>query len=128
MNRMKKRVGSITRTVALGMLTLAMFACRSAAPQDDADPFASASTADVTFAGGHGASCEDAVIVKGAKNETEGVKAEYEWIAREYPGYQRGSQSLGDCSGTGADVIEITTREGQKLRVYFDISDFFGKY
>jgi hypothetical protein len=107
-------------------LFLFVVACQSSRPPQIEEPPPAVSTANVTFSGGQGAGCDDAVVVH-ATNESEGVRAEYEWIRRQYPGSRTGSQGLGSCK-TAVDVIDITTREGEKKQIYFDISSFFGKY
>ncbi|MDB6055824.1 MAG: hypothetical protein JWN25_3347 [Verrucomicrobiales bacterium] len=66
------------------------------------------------------------VVIKGAKNEEAGVRAERKWLEQKYPGFQKGAQSLMNSSGKDYDLMEITTHEGPKS-IYFDITDFFGK-
>jgi hypothetical protein len=80
----------------------------------------------VSYAGGDGSSLEKAVIVKAATEKT-GVDAEYDYIAKHYPGYKRGPQSLQNIKGRAYDVIEFTTAKGEKKTIYFDITAFFGK-
>ncbi len=80
----------------------------------------------VTYAGGDGSSFEKAVIIKGATEQT-GVRAEYQWLAKNYPGYMRRRQSLKQNDGKVYDVLAITTEGGKELDVYFDITEFFGK-
>lgn len=117
---------AIQRSVLIcGLLLLTTISCSTAGDSIE-NPVASASTANVTFSGGDGTSCDDAVVVVGAANEREGVKAEYEWIARKYPGFKRGGQGMGNCKFI-ADVIDITTASGEAKRVYFNISGFYGK-
>lgn len=46
-----------------------------------------------------------------------------------YPQYKMIQQSLVyDKQGKPYDVLKIKTRDGEVLKVYFDISNFFGKY
>ena len=80
----------------------------------------------VSYAGGDGSSIEKAVVIKGATEET-GVRAEYAYIEKHYPGYKRGGQSLQSVKGRSYDAIDITTSDGKKKTVYFDITQFFGK-
>jgi len=83
-------------------------------------------TAHLVYSGGDGSSYEQAVVIKGAKDEEAGVAAERAWLEQRYPGFQKGRQSLMSSGGKHYDLIEITTREGHKS-VYFDITEFFGK-
>lgn len=82
--------------------------------------------AEITFEGGDGTSIENAVIIKGA-SEMTGVRAEYEYLARHFPGYTKGKQSLLKQDGRIYDLLEFTVRD-QKKAIYFDITDFFGKF
>jgi hypothetical protein len=55
------------------------------------------------------------------------VDAEYQWLAKHYPGYRMRMQSLRMNNRKPFDVLSITTKDGKALDVYFDISSFFGK-
>jgi hypothetical protein len=73
-----------------------------------------------------GTTCATAVGAQG-KNEREGLASEGAWIRDNYPGAKKVSQSLTQCDGKPADVVEIRTADGQSVKVYFDISEWFGK-
>ena len=65
-----------------------------------------------------------------ARNEDEGVKREYAWIRENYHGATDDSQDLIlDCTRQGShhDAVHITTANGQKVTIYFDINSWFGK-
>ena len=98
---------------------------RPGTPKEVAKP---AEKTEVTYAGGDGSTQEKAVIIKGAKDSTIGIRAEYDWVAKKYPGYQRKGQSLHKVDGKSYDVLEIVTKDGKEVEVYFDITDFFGKF
>lgn len=87
----------------------------------------SAERGGVTFSGGDGSSYEQAVVIKGAKNEEAGVAAEHAWLKQRYPGYVETKQSLMSSNDRDYDLIEIITEQGNKS-IYFDITDFFGKF
>ncbi len=74
-----------------------------------------------------GSSYTKAIIIK-EKTETEGIKAEYVWLKQHYPGFQLKQQSLSNYKDKSYDVMDIVTSDGEKKSVYFDISNFFGKY
>ena len=76
---------------------------------------------------GDGSSCDQAVVIH-ADNESEGVRAEYAWLEQHYPGYQRKSQALIQCGERPADQLSIVTADGESIDVYFDISEYFGKF
>lgn len=83
-------------------------------------------TATLTYSAGDGSSYQQAVVIKGAQDEEAGLSAERAWLAQRYPGFRMGRQSLLASGGRHYDLIEITTSQGHK-RIYFDITDFFGK-
>ena len=80
----------------------------------------------VNVTGGGGTSFEDAVIIMDT-TETTGVHAEYAWLKEHYPGYSLIKQSLVYNEGKPYDVMEIKTSGGKK-KIYFDISNYFGKW
>jgi hypothetical protein len=62
-----------------------------------------------------------------------GVSAEYAWINYRYPGFRRTKQSLTEYEINGNllpfDILEIENNETSEIKyLYFDISDFFGKF
>jgi hypothetical protein len=80
------------------------------------------------FEGGDGSTIEQAVVIRNAKNEEEGVAAESKWIKKVHPGWQKGMQALlMPENGRKYDRIDYTTPKGDTQTIYFDISEFFGK-
>ena len=77
--------------------------------------------------GRDGLSYENAIIIN-EKSETKGVGAEYEWIRIHYPDSKVISQALNFDKKIPYDIISIKTAEGIDLKIYFDISNFFGKF
>jgi hypothetical protein len=96
---------------------------RTSAPEENPPP----DPAGLSFSGGDGTSCDQAVVVH-APNEATGVPAEYDWLERHFPGYQRKQQALIQCGSRPADQLSITTADGQDLEVFFDIGEYFGKF
>jgi len=74
-----------------------------------------------------GSSFEKAIFIKETA-ETAGVHAEYAWLKEHYPGYKSLGQSLLYKGKKAYDKLSIQTADGGKKEVYFDISNFFGKY
>jgi hypothetical protein len=74
-----------------------------------------------------GSSYEKAIVIQ-ETSETKGVGAEYAWLRKQYPGYKMQSQSLSTSNKKPYDIINIVTEDGEKKAVYFDISNFFGKF
>lgn len=52
----------------------------------------------------------------------EGVPLEYKVAAHLYPGWNRVSQSLVNQQGKSFDVLELENVEGQRVKLYFDIT------
>jgi hypothetical protein len=74
-----------------------------------------------------GSSFEKAIVIKEV-SEMKGVNAEYAYLRAAYPGYKAGGQSLSYHDKKPYDAIKITTADGKQLTVYFDTSNFFGKF
>ena len=80
----------------------------------------------ITYAGGDGSSLEKSVVIKGATEES-GVRAEYAYLAKHFPGYKRDNQGVMSKGKRTYDMLDFTTAAGEKTKIYFDITDFFGK-
>jgi hypothetical protein len=74
-----------------------------------------------------GSSYDKAIVIL-EKTEGKGEQAEYSWIRDKYPGSKPHNQSLNFHDKKSYDIIHITTADGKEVAVYFDISNFFGKY
>ena len=74
-----------------------------------------------------GSSFEKAIIIN-KKNETDGVAEEYKWLREHYPGYTFRSQSLNYKDKRSYDILKIKTQSGEEKSIYFDITNFFGKF
>ena len=75
----------------------------------------------------NGSSFETAIVIQ-ETHETPGVRVEYKWIADHYPGYKTKMQALQNKNGKSYDVLTIVTSDGAEKVIYFDISNFFGKF
>ena len=82
--------------------------------------------AGASYEGGDGSSIEHAIIIRGA-SESTGIHAEYAWLGFKFPGHRLGAQVLYHRGGKSYDAIEFLTADGKPTKVYFDISDFYGK-
>ena len=85
-----------------------------------------ASSGTETSVGNMGESFEKAVVIQ-EKTESTGVAAEYKWIGKHYPGYKMIMQSLAYNDGKPYDIIKIKYK-GKTMNIYFDISNYFGKF
>ncbi|MEY2606522.1 MAG: hypothetical protein QOH31_4344 [Verrucomicrobiota bacterium] len=82
----------------------------------------------VMFQGGDGSSLENAIIILGATSESAGVDAEHRYLSRHFPGSAVVQQALLHQAGKVFDRLEIRTATNASTVVYFDITDFFGKF
>jgi hypothetical protein len=87
----------------------------------------------IRFAGGDGTTLERAIVIHGAQGESDGVAAEYAYLELVYGPKdveQRvTSQALMEKNGRSYDRLDVTLlKAGSSTKVYFDITDYFGKF
>ena len=68
-----------------------------------------------------GSSVENAIVVGS-------VGEEYGWIKTNCPGFQPQMQALKSINGKSYDVFTLRNGNGEERTVYFDISQFYGKF
>lgn len=61
-------------------------------------------------------------------SEKKGVEAEYRWVREHFTDYTVTLQSLTNHDKKPFDVISIRFSDGREMKLYFDISRFFGKF
>jgi len=67
-------------------------------------------------------------IVITETHERPGIDAEYAWIRQHYPGSKTQGQALMYRDKKPYDLLHVLTADGSKVDVYFDISNFYGKF
>ena len=84
----------------------------------------------IRFEGGDGRTKERAIKIVGAKGEREGVSAEYQYLDIVFGKgtWKTNDQALLSLNGKKVDQLDITHLAGGKRSVYFDITDYFGKF
>jgi hypothetical protein len=86
----------------------------------------------VTFSNNAGLSQDDAIVIMNAVNDSEGVDAEYYYLEQRYgerpDDWDLISQSLVDQGETIYDRMNLMLSNGDSVIIYFDITDFFGKF
>jgi len=112
------------KKIVLIVFVAIMAACSSSKHSTSASNI-TAQTADIPSA--DGSSFEKAIVIQ-EKSETTGVSAEYKWLREHYPGYKSKGQSLMNHDKKPYDVLSIVTADGTDKKVYFDISNYFGKF
>ncbi|WP_147425639.1 adenosylhomocysteinase [Mucilaginibacter gracilis] len=70
----------------------------------------------------------DRAIVIAETSERTGNPAEYLWIKNNYPNSRVKGQTLSYRNKKPYDILHIINAEGVALDIYFDISNFFGKF
>ena len=83
----------------------------------------------VSYAGGDGASFAGAILIKGARNESEGVAAERTYVVKFHPDWnpREIDTALMSDNGRDYDLSHFRGRDGAEHVLYFDITEFFGK-
>lgn len=81
----------------------------------------------IRFGGGDGKTAEAAVVIQGARNESEGIIAELYWAARALPGWRKTKQALVRRGGRVYDRILFVSPQSGRQDIYFDVTGFFGK-
>lgn len=74
-----------------------------------------------------GLSYQTAIFIK-ETTSMKGIAAEYEWIKKRYTDYTVKKQSLQMQNGRAYDILTIGFPDKKTLDLYFDISNFFGKF
>jgi hypothetical protein len=86
----------------------------------------------ITYGGGPGDSLKNAIVIKGAATNTAGIAAEYRYLeerwGRRNVDWRLLRQSLVHKGGRSYDFMQIKLQDGSQKEVYFDITEFFGKF
>lgn len=87
---------------------------------------------EITFEGGPGDIINSAVIIWGASDHIAGVLGEYQFLAAKFGrrdiDWEVVSQTLLIHDHRKYDQMEIKLSDGSQQIVFFDISEFFGKW
>jgi hypothetical protein len=78
------------------------------------------------YAGGDGSSLASAVQIL-VENSSEGVAAEYAYLAHHFGNYAQISQALLEENERKFDAIQLELEDGRKLEIFFDITAFYGR-
>ena len=74
-----------------------------------------------------GSSIENAIVIK-ASSESAGVRAEYVLLEKMFPKYRVKSQGTSSRGSKNYDAISIVTADNVEKVIYFDITNFYGKF
>jgi len=121
-----RRSPAFVSRLGLAAVFVAAVYTASAAPIP-APPNLAAPAPNISFEGGDGASCDAPVVIKGAKHEPEGIRAERWWAFTKNPGGAIESQSLTSKNGKDLETFTMVFADGRRKSVCFDITSFYGK-
>ncbi len=81
----------------------------------------------ISYKGGNGSTQQEAIIILGAKNEPEGVDAEYDYLDGKYGEYQLVSQEFIGEAVKQYDLLRIQLPDGTDKDIWFEITEFYGR-
>ena len=85
----------------------------------------------ITYQGGSGLETKDAIIIKGAKDELEGIEGEYIWLEEKFGEqdvlWELVDQEFIDAGDIKYDILKIKFPNGEVKEIWFDITDFYGR-
>ena len=114
---------NIRSTALLGFLALGLALSGSA----EAKPRPHRAPAAQQQQRADGSSQERAVVIH--ENDTpRGIAAENRWITQNMPGYRKVGQALVQGQNGIYDRISVVGPNGERKEVFFEISEFFGRY
>lgn len=87
----------------------------------------------VTYEGGDGKTIENAIVIKNAGDERNGIAAEYAFVAKIYgekfKDWKPVGQSTISKDTKKIDLIKIQLiQKDETISYYFDITEFYGKF
>lgn len=84
----------------------------------------------ITFSKNNGTSVKDAILIRGAEGEKDGINSEYKYLEAQYGlrgiDWELALQSLIKDNGRYYDQMDIKLSDGTGATVYFDITEFYG--
>ena len=94
----------------------------------DTNPFA---MPRVWYEGGDGSTIDQAIIVRGAESDLEGVAATFGWMHEQLgpkdEGWRLVSHSTGERGLRKIDTFNVILQDGEPRHFYFDVSESFAK-
>ncbi|OAM31224.1 MULTISPECIES: hypothetical protein [Eikenella] len=116
---------NIRHTALLGFIALGLAATGMA--QAKPQPHRATAAAHHQQQRADGSSQERAIVIH--ENDTpRGIAAENRWIAQNMPGYRKVGQALIQGQHGIYDRISVAGPNGERKEMFFEISEFFGRY
>jgi hypothetical protein len=95
------------------------------------EPTPSPRPAGVWFEGGDGSSWDQAVVVRGAVWEMEGIAATFDWmewhLGHKDQDWTLVTHSSGGDGRRKIDTFHVRLTDGSRRTVFFDVTESFGK-
>lgn len=86
----------------------------------------------IVYGGGAGDSLATAIIIKGAPDHRAGIAAEYRYLeekwGRRHVDWRLIRQYLLHQGPRSYDLMQIELKDGSQKKIFFDITEFFGKF
>jgi hypothetical protein len=85
----------------------------------------------VWYEGGDGSTLDGAIVVRGAGSDLEGTAATFGWMHENLGAKDEGWRLVTHATGSDGDrkidTFNVVLRDGGPRRIYFDVSESFGK-
>ena len=114
------------RLVCVAAWVLAAASPASADPMP-APPVLPSPEPSISFSGGNGAACREAVVIRGAQHEKDGVRAERWWVFTKNVGAKIAGQRVAEERGKAFETVDLLMPDGTHSSLCFDITSFYGK-
>jgi major membrane immunogen (membrane-anchored lipoprotein) len=116
-----------TIIISLLVLSFTISSCSSSKKTTSSLPSFKGYPTSTPKATDDGLSYSTAIVIT-ETSEGKGVHAEYDWIKKHYTKYTVKGQSLSFYENKPFDIITIVLSGDKELPLYFDISNYFGKF
>lgn len=121
----------ITAAISTGLLAFSFFLLISGLAMSQAQAQSPQAKPKITLSGGPGDTMATAIVIKGAPNSMVGIDAEYYYLGKKFGkpnvDWKLKKQSVQSQGGRYYDVMEIELKDGSLKKIFFDITEFYGK-
>ncbi|MBM4276006.1 MAG: hypothetical protein FJ134_16330 [Deltaproteobacteria bacterium] len=118
-------------TVFYGLLALSFFLLIPGLTTSQVQAQSPQAKPKITLSGGPGDSMATAIVIKGAPNSMAGIDAEYYYLSKKFGrpnlDWKLKKQSVQSQGGRHYDLMEIELKDGSQKKIFFDITEFYGK-
>ncbi len=113
--------------ILLFILVVTIAACSSSQPAQNLN------YGNIMYSGGNGKNYSKAIVIQNAGNMNQGMKAIKHYLSETYgkqgPDWVIFSKGAKEEEGKEYYIYEIAVKESKRTKmIYFDVTDFWGKY